>query len=218
MRYLVFSDSHLTEQFDPKKLTVLKQAITDADRVIINGDFWDGFSTTFDEFVSSKWKDTLFPLLKKKKAVYIYGNHDQREYADKRTSLFCAEEGPHYDIQSGDKFFHFEHGNRLVPLFDEWFKTRIPPSLNNAYEAVEGFMVRIFGNRYMQTMYGKFNKLAVGKLKHEKGLKGYFVMGHTHLKALDHMTKFINTGFIKHGLAQYIYIEDGTITQVEKKY
>lgn len=218
MRYLVFSDSHLTDQFEPKKLKILEDAINGADRVIINGDFWDGFSVTFDRFVNSEWKETLFPLLKKKKTVYIYGNHDKKEYADKRTALFCTEEGDDYDMKSGDKFFHFEHGNRLVPLFDELLKRRMPPSLNNAYESFEGLMVRLFGSVYMQRMYGKFNKIAVGKLKDQKGLKGYFVMGHTHLKALDHLSKFINTGFIKHGLAQYIYIEDGAITQIEKKY
>lgn len=218
MRYLVFSDSHLTHVFEPAKLTVLTEAISNADRVIINGDFWDGFSTTFERFVSSEWRSTLFPLLKKKKAVYIYGNHDQKEYADKRVSLFSAEQGTNYDIISGSLHFHFEHGNRLIPLFDEWLHARMPAVLNNAYEAFEGKMVRLFGSAYMRRMYGRFNRLVLEKAQQEPPLKGYLVIGHTHLAALDHEKKFINSGFIKHGLAQYIYIDNGVITPVEKKY
>src|SRR3990167_5228492 len=87
MKVLVFSDSHLDHNFEPKKLSYLKKLVRSVDQVIINGDFWEGYSITFDQFLSSKWNE-LFPLLKAKKAVYIFGNHDKKVLADKRMRLF----------------------------------------------------------------------------------------------------------------------------------
>ena len=92
MKYLVFSDTHLTPKFDHRKFSVLKEAIDQADRAVICGDFWEGFGNSFDDFVSSKWSETLFPLLKKKKTVYLYGNHDKKEYANDRVSLFSVKQ------------------------------------------------------------------------------------------------------------------------------
>lgn len=218
MRYLVFSDSHLTDRFEPKKSRVLNDALKDADRVIINGDFWEGFSTTFDAFINSPWKDHLFPILKKKKSIYIFGNHDKKDYADERMNLFSDKQVTHFDLKSGSEEFHFEHGNRLIKLLDEQLHKRMPPFLNNMYERYEGIMVRTFGRHYLRTVYGSLNKIAIKKYLAEVAQKNYLVMGHTHYAQHDKDAKFINSGFIKHGLAQYIYIEDGNITQVEKRY
>ncbi|MBI1862891.1 metallophosphoesterase [Candidatus Microgenomates bacterium] len=217
MRYLIFSDSHLTHHFDASKYAVLKEAISHADRVIINGDFWDGFSTTFEQFVQSPWKDNLFPLLKKKKTVYIYGNHDAAAYSDKRASLFSEKQATTYAFDSGDITIHCEHGNRLVPLIDEWLHTRMPPAANKIYSTFEDAMVKVFAHSYLRLAYAKFNKIAKEKIRSE-GHTNYVAIGHTHFAEHDAANRFLNSGIIQHGLAQYIYIEDGTITPVEKKY
>ena len=64
MKILVFSDTHLSSTFEEKKFNLLKEIISRADRVIINGDFWEGYLISFKEFLDSRWKE-LFPLLKK---------------------------------------------------------------------------------------------------------------------------------------------------------
>lgn len=218
MRYLIFSDSHITDRFDKSKLEILKKAIDGADRVVINGDFWDGFSTTFDKLVASEWSKTLFPLLKKKQTVYIFGNHDAEKYSDERTSLFCDTKTHDYTFESGNITVHCEHGNRLVPLIDEWIATRMPPFLNNFYNRFEKAMVGRFGSNYMKFAYSKFNTQAKKKFSSEKKEGEYLAIGHTHFAEHDPTYRFMNSGIVQHGLAQYIYVEDGKITPVEVAY
>jgi predicted MPP superfamily phosphohydrolase len=117
MKILVFSDTHLTHVFEEKKYVFLKKVIESADQVIINGDFWDGYLTSFDAFISSRWNN-LFPLLKQKKAVYIFGNHDKACFSDKRTSFFSDIQTKKYSFVDGMTFY-FEHGNTLLPSIDE---------------------------------------------------------------------------------------------------
>ncbi|KKP50689.1 MAG: hypothetical protein UR42_C0024G0015, partial [Candidatus Roizmanbacteria bacterium GW2011_GWA2_33_33] len=50
MNILVFSDTHLYLPFDGKKFNFLKKIISDSDQVIINGDFFDDYMISFDEF------------------------------------------------------------------------------------------------------------------------------------------------------------------------
>lgn len=216
MRYLIFSDSHLTHKFDPKKYAVLKEAINDADKVIINGDFWDGYTTTFDRLANSEWKDTFFPLLKKKQAVYIYGNHDTADKCDSRVSLFSTKQAESFDFKSGDKSFHVEHGHVLHPLYDETlgFKSKYIYFLT---QPIEDFLIRTFGHTFTRLMYGRWNVTVKKKISTMKS-KDIIVMGHTHFQESDPENRFVNSGFVDHGLAQYIYIEDGRVTLVEKKY
>jgi predicted phosphodiesterase len=96
MKILVISDVHLDNAFEKPKYRFLKKIIRRADRVIINGDFWDGYLVKFQQFIQSPWK-SLFPLLKSKKTIYIYGNHDKKILSDKHTALFS-------DIQTRLKF------------------------------------------------------------------------------------------------------------------
>jgi len=97
MTILVFSDTHLTHRFNKKKFLFLSRIIKKADKVIINGDFWDGHISSFHRFINSKWS-MLFKLLKQKKTVYIYGNHDRKEYCDSRVSSFSTIQTTHYKI------------------------------------------------------------------------------------------------------------------------
>jgi predicted phosphodiesterase len=218
MRYLVFSDSHLTHHFDTGKFNALKDAISPADRVVINGDFWDGFSTTFEKFVTSPLKDSLFPLLKKKKTVYIYGNHDAKQYTDTRTSLFSDRQVQSYAFESGDITVRCEHGNRLVPLFDEWLHARMPVFINTIYSQYEKSMVGLFGKNYLKVAYSRFNTIAKKKSRNELKKNEYLAIGHTHYAEHDPESRFLNSGIIQHNLAQYLYIKDGVITPVEKQY
>lgn len=68
-RVLVISDLHLSHRVQKRKLAFLKKLVSEYDQVIINGDFWDNWFTTFDKFINSKWQE-LFPLLKENNCIY----------------------------------------------------------------------------------------------------------------------------------------------------
>ena len=110
MKILVISDLHLTTRFDQKKCEFLEKLISRADKVIINGDFWSYYSCTFGEFVRSEWK-ALFPLLREKQAVYIYGNHDFRKWTNKRVHLFSVRQAEKYEYRYEKNKIIIEHGH-----------------------------------------------------------------------------------------------------------
>lgn len=218
MKILVFSDSHLDHNFEPEKLSFLKKIIRSADQVVINGDFWEGYSTTFDQFLTSKWKG-LLPLLKAKKAIYLFGNHDKKILSDKRIGQFCIASAQRYKLKTSRYTYVFEHGNRLAPYIDDiWnFKT-LPPVMNNLLSELERTAVRIFGVKALTYLFGRFNVKIKGLLKKELKENEIFVCGHTHVAEIDLKNRFMNSGLVRHGLAHYIIIEDGTPTLYKERY
>ncbi len=219
MKTLVFSDTHLCTIFEPKKFEFLKQLITEADRVIINGDFWDGFLTSFNDFINSPWKQ-LFPLLKTKQTVYVFGNHDRSYYTDPNVNLFSTHQTTQYVLKEGSKIFVFEHGNRLFPSFDETFK--IPKSILRLCARTQRVIEKIFirtTKKSMRLLGVLFNKRLKIKLKTlEQSYNTIHIFGHTHFAEYDPDHNFLNTGFIQHGLAQYAFIENNHITPKEEWY
>jgi len=67
----VISDTHLTNKFNENKFNKLRSIIESSDKIVLNGDFWDGYATDFEDFYNSKWS-ALFPLLKSKKTIYLF--------------------------------------------------------------------------------------------------------------------------------------------------
>jgi len=118
MKHLIFSDSHLTDRFEEDKFKFLYRIISQSGRVIINGDFWDGYLTSFDKFIKSPWKK-LFPLLLKKKTIYIYGNHDSPDLSDQRVNLFSIKQTEKYFIVSGEILLRIEHGQNIFKIGDK---------------------------------------------------------------------------------------------------
>ncbi len=212
MKLLVFSDTHLTEYVEEKKFNLLKDIISKADKVVINGDFWDGYLATFDEFIHSGWKN-LFPLLKKKKAVYIYGNHDSKQF--KHTNLcnvFSDVQTDRFKIKIGNKVYIFEHGNRLLPFGDEEvLQAQIKSTFNKLTNKIEGLIIKTFGVHY-QRFLQKYNEIIKKKIVKELKKNEFYVCGHTHSAEIDKKNRFINSGVIKDGLAQYIHISEKGFT------
>src|SRR3982750_365904 len=95
MKTLIFSDSHLYGRFEETKFKFMWYLINSVDHVIINGDFWDGYIIDFNEFLATPWNE-LFPLLKERRSIYIYGNHDIVPPTDPRASLFSARQLDRY--------------------------------------------------------------------------------------------------------------------------
>ena len=216
MKTLIFSDSHLSNRFDPKKFAFLKKIVSTADKVIINGDFWEGYTCTFTELVNSPWKQ-LFPLLKEKNTVYLYGNHDKKSYSDQKTKLFSTTQGIRYKFKSGNKIFHVEHGDRLMPLLDAYL-AKYPKFLNDFFETTEGFMFRYFGKLHLYLFFKSLNEKIKKRIADKFKKNEYLVCGHTNFAEIDLERNFINSGFIKHKIGYYLIIEDGDITLHEERY
>lgn len=211
MRILIFSDTHLTDKFEEKKFNLLKKIISQADKVIINGDFWDGYRTTFDLFISSDWKK-LFPLLKSKKTVYLFGNHDRKTFANGEARMFSDTQTHNYELQIKEKKFLIEHGNRFYPLFDE----RLPRKVNFISTKVVGYILRNIS--VLHFVHRWMNIVMKRKIKKELRNNGIFLCGHSHYAEIDIENNFINTGSIQHGKAQYLLIEDGKLIPKEEWY
>lgn len=204
MRTLIVSDIHLTHEFDESKFRFLTRLFSEYDAIILNGDIWDGFSTTFDRFVTSKWKD-LFPLLKSKRAIYLYGNHDQKEYADSRVSLFSAEQMVCYTLTAGTTSYHVEHGNLLEPGVDLALPSRtILFYINFFAHLVEYIFVRMGSPQNL--LLKQTNKVIKKKLR-KRNRTGWFLCGHTHIAEMDMKNKFANSGFIQYGKATYLVVD-----------
>lgn len=219
MKTLVISDTHLSLPFDEKKYLLLKRIISDADKVIINGDFWEGFLLTFDEFFSSQWSK-LFSLLKEKKAIYIFGNHDAREYNDlERIKEFSVLHAERYSFQENGKTYTFEHGHSLFPtekkpvnISDPRFRRTVARN-----DAIERKCIQYAGRSY-QYLIRHINSIVKRKVSKKLAINEFFFCGHTHIHEINHKKRFYNTGIIKHGLAQYIYIDKGSIIPIQERY
>lgn len=203
MTILVFSDTHLTNRFNKKKFLFLSRIIKKADRVIINGDFWDGHLTTFNRFITSRWSE-LFELLKLKKTIYIYGNHDRKEYCDSRVSVFSSVQTTSYKMRFNNYNYHFEHGNTFLPSFDKSLRItsyRIVKIFTLFTNCIE-FPIQKLKLWYIGIMANKRIKMK----KNKDNKNTYMVCGHTHYPEIDKKNRFLNTGFMKFGIASYLII------------
>lgn len=219
MKTLVVSDTHLSLPFEEKKYDLLKRIIEEHDRVIINGDFWEGYFISFNEFITSQWS-TIFPLLKRKNSVYIFGNHDLESYAVRsQLNLFSSVQTHRYHFSSGRKTFCVEHGDEYVPLGNVYpdiqsVQFRIMASFWNL---VEETLIRTIGTRY-QLYTRKYNN-RIKSLRAQKTMQcDMLICGHTHAQEIDEDAGFANSGVFKFGLAQYLTIENGIVTAHSTRY
>lgn len=226
MKVLLFSDSHLDKKFDEKKFKFLEKIISEADKVIILGDFWEGSLISFDEFVKSPW-NKLFPLLKNKKAVYIYGNHDKKEASDDKVKLFSDSQADKYTFTSDGKTFVAEHGDRFFRNHATYYLTYGGPLksifmsklfITWQFLILEDFLTKTFGTNFLKKRSLRFNK-HIKKVMIKDFKNGeILICGHTHATEIDLENNFINTGIVRHGLGQYVIIDDGKVQLKEEWY
>lgn len=220
MKTLVISDTHLDLPFEEKKFKVLNRIISQADKVIINGDFWEGFLLTFEQFYHSDWRN-LFPLLKSKNTVYVFGNHDAEEYNNpEKLHEFSDIQTSRYEYAVNGSTFIFEHGHRLLPLEKEKPDVTDPQfqSTVRRFNTLEKLLIQVGGPLYQYAVSG-FNTVIKNKIQVELLENEVFFCGHTHTPELNLKRRFINSGVIKYGLAQYLLIDEtGTITARQERY
>lgn len=219
MKILIFSDTHLTDRFDEKKYIFLKKIISSADRVIINGDFWDGYLTTFDKFINSEWKK-LFSSLLKKKTVYIYGNHDEEKLSDKRVRLFSVTQKKIYRMRINHKIFTVEHGDRILPTFDQTMEKifdKISFIVMPIIRIVYKLLLVLFGYLFIDLYFSRYNRILKKKLG-KKVNNVIRIFGHTHYPEIDRTFNFANTGANMFGYGQYLLIENGKLKLKLERY
>ncbi|MFA5770542.1 MAG: metallophosphoesterase [Patescibacteria group bacterium] len=212
MNILVFSDTHLYLPFDKKKFDFLKRIINDSDQVIINGDFFDDYMISFEDFINSPWKQ-LFPLLKNKKAVYIFGNHDQEKFSDQRLNLFSDVQASIYQLSTINYQLVFTHGQQFRKTADlfikELFKPFVSLVVRIAHHKRQN-LVNIFGRNFLKFRFA-YRNIAT-KEKAIKTIKSneFIIVGHNHWAEVDEKNHFACCGAILYGFAQYLTIDSTT--------
>lgn len=229
MKTIVFSDTHLSHKFEPRKFSYLTKIISQVDRVIINGDFWDGERTSFERFVTSKWRK-MFPLLLEKKTIYIHGNHDPAKLCDSRMREFCVKDCEVYEFNADHKRFLLQHGDRIVYQFK--------PGVIKVYSAVMDFLKRVslysliqkfiragmrlgyfvLGADFMTTTSIAKKNNQVMKDFHDSSDGAWLICSDTHFSEIDRQKRFVNTGCILHGRASYLRINGEKMELIKERY
>jgi len=214
MTTVVFSDTHLTDQYDAETFHALRTIIEPADQVIINGDFWDGYLTDFDSFLSSPWKDELFPLLKSKQTIYIPGNHDEPSFMDERTSEFARHIVPLFVLKSPAHTYLIQHGHVIYKNTVILVSDRIPRIVSAT------FFRFLTDQEKKQSWLGKLSKIIAHSLDvydHER-MKAYvrtargkenltFIFGHTHIPYVSKKKDHFNSGSFTPKKFSYLVID-----------
>lgn len=203
MRIFVFSDSHLSTKYDKEFYEWVKYWSSKADKIIICGDFWESDLCSFDEFVKSEWKDTLFPLLKSKDTHYIYGNHDYDTDSDDRVSIFSNEQSYELDLALGDREYHIEHGDRLCNPFDLRF-------LRHYGLLIQQIGCRLFGKSFLWI----FKKHIKDIRRNWDGEDRFLICGHTHYQAKG--KNFFVMYPSTFGMLNGVLIEDDKVFEINK--
>ena len=218
MRILIFSDTHLYHVFDKNKYTFLRTIITKADRVIINGDFWDGYLTTFDRFIESQWKQ-LFPLLKKKKTIYLYGNHDKKAWSDTRVKLFSVNQRDSVVLDFGNYRLLIEHGDKIIHKIDAlvpWLPRH--PIFGYLSDYFQRLGMLTMGESFFAFWDSKNNEKMMNHARNVCKESEMLVCGHTHLAQLSVARYFANSGIVRFGMGQYLLIENEEIKLIKDHY
>lgn len=216
MRTIIFSDTHLTHKFDERLFKFLKGIISQADQVILNGDFWDYYLTTFNIFANSKWNQ-LFPYLKAKNAIYIHGNHDKPTWCHKIASEFSQHQCRKFKIKVGKRQLIITHGDIFSPGIEEYLhspslKERIIGKYNSFEELGQRFIKEFY--RFGTVSNMRMKKFCTTSLGSDEVL----VCGHSHAPEFNMNQKFINIGANLNGFGNYLLIENDKIISVNERY
>lgn len=216
MTTVIISDTHLSNRVYRKKYYYLKSVIEQADRVVIAGDFWDGFLTNFDKFLNSKWR-LLFPLLLERQAIYLYGNHDRAEWCDERVNLFSVDQGISTTIDIHNQRYLIAHGHTIFTSFEDKYpivNRSIPLRIGSSLDIIHKL---VWGKRFLNGDSNINNPMAdwVDKnLPHPQIL----ICGHSHYPEINTEKRFINTGFNGLGYGNYAIIDESGPRIVKDRY
>ncbi|HRN86174.1 MAG TPA: metallophosphoesterase family protein [Candidatus Dojkabacteria bacterium] len=223
---IIISDTHITGVFHKKRYDYLENLISRCDRLIFNGDLWSYYSLTLDDVFKSKWTG-LFPLMKSKKCIFIYGNHDRKEWCDDRIFQFCDEAHNEYHYKEEGVDLLITHGHLLAndSITNETY-IKFNRLVNNFNKLNQSYRFYFFLQKSLLFLMGEskyaqlFKKLNDPHINYAKGLpdKTILVAAHTHSPAFMPEKKYINVGFINFGLSFFLHIDDGKLSLESERY
>ena len=213
MSTLVFSDTHFAKKFDKKRFNALKSLILKSEKIIINGDFWEGLTYNFEDFLQSTWRE-LFPLLKQKDTVYVYGNHDYKHLSDDRVYMFCNKAVKEYILEMPNRTYLFRHGHEfLFPKhpYEELWKNRSKiykvarKLVSDTAACIQRAIFGLFGPKAFPVFINHMS----ATVRRKAGKPQYLlVCGHTHRPFYSKRSNFIDIGFFNYGWANYLTIDN----------
>jgi predicted phosphodiesterase len=211
MNRLVISDTHLGRKFNKGKFDYLAKLFSSYDEIILNGDFWDYFSLTFDQFVNSRWSK-LFPIMQNK-TIYIYGNHDQEEWCDDRIKLFSRKQTNMHTLMIRNNKFIFRHGHKIdgfrTPDDNRFVKISRILRLGELALVLDRLLVGLNPNRN-----SKIETFAKDLNQDE-----YLFVGHKHIPSMDLSKRIMVGGWVLFGQSNYFVINSaGEIELKKEKY
>lgn len=222
MNILVFSDTHFGKKLQPKRLQQLLDLIEQADKVIINGDFWDGYLIQFEDFLNSGWQ-ALFEPLKQKQAVYVVGNHDRFAELSDGWKRFATQLTQRYDFSLGGREFCCLHGQTIFPALDFRLKIGMPKSwswwLWRQVTILDGLLsdlgVWLFGRRFFTFTRAQHRIMKRWRRQNLHALQT-LLCGHSHYAEADEANGFYNTGVFDHGLTQHLWVTETGVELVQR--
>lgn len=213
LKTLVISDTHLDNKFEQKKFDFLAHLFLRFDQIILNGDFWDGYLCSFESFINSPWKN-LFPILKSKNTIYIYGNHDPQNTANSKTSLFSQIQTHHYKLKHKDKNIDIMHGHQIVKTFDLNLSLPLKKKIFHTADLTYNIMTKMMKEKFWEMLMERYTHKFYEYI--EKENVDCLICGHTHCPS-QKKDNFINSGMVNYGIAHYVEIED-EIRLIKTKY
>jgi hypothetical protein len=190
-------------------------------KVIINGDFWDNWFTTFDQFIQSEWS-RLFPLLLSKNTIYIHGQHDPKSACNPKVRQFSQTNLNQYRLTIESLRLELVHGHTLADgrrsvLLNLYTDLIININQKSIRQPIfwllhlfEIITIKILGPKfYFNNPFGnKSNQLM--KNSPIRAAKSWLICGDSHMPEIDSAQKYANSGCILRGHASYLIIENGT--------
>lgn len=220
MKALVFSDTHFGTVFEEKRFNFLKQLIVQADKIIINGDFWDSYLCSVDVFLASDWRK-LLQLLAKKDTWFTIGNHDRNITAIAETIGAEKRVKEKIELQIGKQSYHIMHGHQLSPEFEERHPqitkigSRYYPSIFDWEESsgLMGKLSRLYFARKRAGIWQDFQSFGPAAKRTEQWL----ILGHSHLDRENIQKRIASLGAVRLGWASYAWLtKNGSEIHLEK--
>lgn len=211
-KVVVISDLHLGKRFDQAKFMLIKQAVESGDKLVINGDLWEGFDFDFTNFIESGWQQ-LFPLFKDHDAIYLFGNHDPKQNRSELYERFSLLSGTKYEFSQNGTHFTVTHGDLFDPTLD-LRHPRLPRPVLSIGSKIERLLIRIFGVNYLKFYLQNNAKMRAWKKKNLPA-SSWLICGHSHLAEVRPSERYANSGiFLAPGLASYLRVENGQVELV----
>lgn len=217
MKYLIISDTHLTDKLEKRKFKFLLNLVSQYENIIINGDFWEARYVDAKKFMKSKYIP-LFEALKSKNTTYIYGNHDPKYVAEEVAKTVSNKQIDRVKLNIGGRKFNIEHGHRFIHPNIE--KKGNPNILKYMDLIGSGFFERFFFPLTVMLLGKKWNKETIASIQKDKTIDAdeIVICGHTHVPVFDLKQRFIDIGRIRANYATYLVIDDDKIHQIKTRY